>query len=98
MRAPLRSWATLLCFLLLLGAFVASGSGVLDRWVLILVWSAFLIGSVVLIIKSARGPSESRGFYFGQTAWLPRNWQRWILGEGGPSKTEPPGNPDRRAR
>ena len=101
MRAPLRKWATLLCFLLLLGALVASGSGVLDRWILILVWSAFLIGSVILIIKSARQPSESRGFYFGQTAWLPRSWQRWILGEEGPSKTDdhrPAGNPDRRGR
>jgi Mn2+/Fe2+ NRAMP family transporter len=88
MRAPFRKWLTLLCFLLVLGVLVASGSRVLDKWILILVWSAFLIGSVILFIKNARRPPESRGFYFGQAALLPRSWQRWIAGEEGPPDRE----------
>ena len=98
MRAPLRKWLTLLCFLLVLGVLVASGSEVLDKGILILVWSAFLIASVILFIKNARRPPESRGFYFGQVALLPRSWQRWIAGEEEPPKTEdhrPAGKSDR---
>ena len=96
MKAPLRGLATLVCFLLLLGALVASGSGILDKWILILVWSAFLIGSIILVIKNARQPPDSRGSYSGQVSWLPHNWQRWILGEEKQAKGE--ARPHRRVR
>jgi len=98
MRAPFRKWLTLLCSLLVLGVLVASGSRVLDKWISILVWSACLIGSVILLIKYARRPPENRGFYFGQAALLPRGWQRWLAGEEGTPKTEDhrsAGKPDR---
>jgi hypothetical protein len=101
MRVPFRKVAVLLCFLLLLGVLVASASKSIDEWIVVLVWSAFLIGSVILIIKNARHPPESRGFYFGQLALLPHSWQRWILGEDGPSKTEDrrsAGKPDRQGQ
>ena len=97
MRATFHKWLTLLCFLLVLGVLVASGSRVLDKWISILAWSAALIGSVILLIKYVRRPPE-RGFEFGQLALLPRSWQRWLEGEEGTPKTEDhrsAGKPDR---
>jgi hypothetical protein len=88
MRVLFRKALPLLCFLLLLGALVASASKAIDGWMAIVVWRGLLIGSVLLIIKNVRQPPENRGFQFGQLAVLPRSWQRWILGEDGPSKTQ----------
>lgn len=101
MSGPLRSWGTLVCFLLLFGALAAFGSRALDAWILALVWGTFLIGSVILIIKSARQTSKPRQFYFGQTAWLPRSWRRWILDENTPPQPDShrsAGNPNREGR
>jgi hypothetical protein len=81
MRANLRVWDTLACFVLLFGVLVAAKSDALDKSIQLLVCGAFLMGSVILIIKSIRHPLESRRFYFGQTAWLPSSWRRWILDE-----------------
>ncbi|MGP8176252.1 MAG: hypothetical protein ACLP7O_17140 [Terracidiphilus sp.] len=86
MREPFRKVATLLCSLLVVGALGAFASRSIDEWIVILVWGVFLIGSVILSIKNARQPPESRRFYFGQLALLPRSWQRWIVGEEGPAK------------
>jgi ABC-type Mn2+/Zn2+ transport system permease subunit len=94
--APFRKVAILICFLLLLAALVASESKTIDEWIVILVWSAFLIGSVILIVKNARQPPKNRGFHFGQVAVLPRSWQRWILGEERPSKTNDHHSADKR--
>jgi hypothetical protein len=88
MGAPLRKVAILIWLLLLLAALVATGSKTIDEWLVILVWSALLIGSVILLVKNAQQATKNRGFSFGQVAVLPRSWQRWILGEEGPSKTD----------
>ena len=56
-----RKLAGLLCYLLLLCPLIAYGSRrSIDQWILILVWSALLIGSVVVIVKNARQPRGSR--------------------------------------
>ena len=68
---------TLLAFLAGLALLVASGSTLLDGAILIACGALFLVGSVVLMVKSARRREGS--FQFGQLAALPRSWQRWIL-------------------
>jgi hypothetical protein len=75
-----RAWAlfTTLAFLLLLTIAVGSGAAWLDRTLAILVWAAFLAGSIVIIVKSIR--RGQTGIY-GQLGALPRSWQRWILDE-----------------
>ena|SRR6266567_5670089 len=86
-EAPMgKKLAVLVWFLLLLTALVASGSNMIDRWIVILVWSGFLLASIILIVKNARHP-ESQGFYSGQLAALPPSWRRWILGEEAPPKS-----------
>jgi hypothetical protein len=56
MRERYRKLAGVLSYLLLLCLVVAYGSKTTDQWILILVWSAFLIGSVILLFKNARQP------------------------------------------
>src|SRR3569833_4760680 len=76
-KASLRSWGTLMCFLVLLCTLVAFRSGAMYRWILLSVWATFVIGSVILVIKNARLQAESRRSYVGQQAWLARSWRRW---------------------
>jgi hypothetical protein len=81
MRPQLRSWLTFVSSLLCFGVLIASRSDVLDELIVTLVWAAFLVGSVVLVIKNIRQPAGSRGLFLGQTSWLPANWRRWVVGD-----------------
>jgi hypothetical protein len=69
---------TALAFLLVLTIVVGSGAAWLDKSLAILIWGAFLVGSIVIIAKSIR--RGQTGIY-GQLSALPRGWQRWILDE-----------------
>ena len=74
----LRGLLTLLAFLLVLTIVVGSGAVWLDKSLGILIWGAFLVGSIVIIVKSIqRGQT---GIY-GQLSALPRSWRRWVLDE-----------------
>lgn len=83
MRRWLRSVGTLVCFLLLL-LVIVSQSRALDKWILLVVWGAFLIATVVLIVRNARSLRGGQGVCFGQLALLPRKWRRWVLDERDP--------------
>lgn len=50
-----------------------------DNALTAIVLAFFLVGSIVLVVKTVWHPE--RGFQFGQLAALPRSWQRWILDE-----------------
>jgi hypothetical protein len=73
-----RALFTALAFVLLLIIAVGSGAAWIDTALVILVWGAFLVGSIVIIVKSIR--RGQTGIY-GQLGALPRSWQRWILDE-----------------
>jgi hypothetical protein len=73
-----RALFTTLAFLPLLTIAVRSGAAWLDRTLVILVWGAFLAGSIVIVVKSIR---RGQTGIFGQLSALPRSWQRWILDE-----------------
>ncbi len=81
-RAP----AATLAFLLLL-IFLGVAPTWLDVWLVILVWGAFLAGSVIVVVKSIRDGQ----IISGQLGALPQSWRRWIL-----DWCDTPPNPDNR--
>ena len=72
---------TALAFILICG-LIAAGRGLheLDFALAIAIRALFISASLVLLVRAfwKRDPSElSRG----QIGWLPKRWQRWVLGE-----------------
>lgn len=65
---------------------VLAGLIALDmRWVgvaLSLVYvAALLVGSLIVIVRSAKGSQEPGRARLGQAAALPRRWRQWVLDE-----------------
>lgn len=68
----------------ILALVVNSGSRWLDFAIVCGAWGAFLVASIVAMVKGAR--SRRPTMVVTQISALPRSWQRWILGERGDSK------------
>ncbi len=81
MNPRIRAWLTFACFVTLVVSLIALASSTMDYYIRITVWILVATGSALLIVKNLRRPHGMRGFYFGQLPLLPRNWQRWVLGE-----------------
>ena len=65
-----------------LGAVLAIGSRTLDAAIGLLLLAFFVVGSCAALwrIWSDRGRGENSAFP-SQIGWLPRKWQKWLLGE-----------------
>jgi hypothetical protein len=73
--------AACLVFLTLLSLAVGSRSHWLDVTLVCIVWTAFVIGSIVVVVRIFKSPGTTPSAMGGQIALLPRRWRRWILDE-----------------
>ena len=80
--------AVCFAFLALLSLAVGSQSRWLDVTLVCAVWAAFLIGLILIEVRTFRFPKESASEMAGQVAMLPRSWRRWILDEHGQSDSK----------
>ena len=80
-----------LAFLLLLIIAVGSGAAWLGTTSVILVWSALLVGCIVIIVKSIR---RGQAGIYGQLGALPHSWRRWILDEHERQRPDQRADPD----
>jgi hypothetical protein len=71
-----------------LGAVLAFRSEGLNAVITLLLLGFFIVGSVVVLWKmwGERGNPHANTFP-SQIAWLPKRWQKWLLGESYDDKT-----------
>jgi hypothetical protein len=73
-------------FLAVLSLAVASQSRWLDVTLTCVAWAVFILGSVLIVVRTFKHPDRPPSGMAGQIAILPRSWQRWVLGERDDSK------------
>ncbi len=79
-----RAFVHLLAFVVILGAILAIGSGLLKSAIAFIGLALVLVGSLAAVWKmwKERDNPEANTFP-SRIGFLPKKWQKWMLGESG---------------
>lgn len=77
-----RAFIHFLVFVALLGIALAFGSRAFDNAIGFVGLGFCVVGSIVLLGKTWKGRGNPQGTTFpAQISFLPKKWQKWLLGE-----------------